>query len=276
MLDYLKDLWTKFSTWATDTATLIGLMRVILGILFIIIGCKIVKGIAGRITRSKGMKKTTPSFRSFMKHVLAVLLYVAVVLLGAMIIGLDLTIFGALLASIGVTIGLALQGGLSNIAGGLMIVGLKPFEVGDYIESCGTAGTVVDIGLFYTTLTTVDNKKVVIPNSKVTGDVVTDFSSHDTRRVDLNFVISYDSDLELAKKVLCDYAAQNERVLKEPAPVVYVTKHGDKGLEIVFRTWVNTPDYWDVYFDLSENAKRVFNENGIVVPYPQFDVNLKK
>jgi hypothetical protein len=171
--------------------------------------------------------------------------------------------FGSLIASIGLTVGLALQGSLSNIAGGIMVVGLKPFEVGDYIESNGVGGTVTDIAIFYTTLTTPDNKKIVVPNGALSNSVVVNYSANDTRRLDLTFSISYNTDLDLAKKVLLSCAKLDERIFSDPAPVVYITEHADSAVMIQLRVWLRKENYWDVNFAMIEQVKRSFDQLGV-------------
>ena len=182
----------------------------------------------------------------------------------------------AAVTSAGLALGLALQGGLSNIAGGVMLVIFKPFEVGDYVEGAGVGGTVVDIGLFYTTLTTPDNKKVVVPNGTISNSAVTNYSAHDTRRIDFDFSISYNADIATAKKVLLACAKSDERILDDPKPQTMVISHGDSSIGIRLRVWVKNSDYWDVNFLILELVKINFDKNGIEIPYPQLDVHLAK
>lgn len=216
------------------------------------------------------------TIRTFLGHVITICLYIIVSIITIMILGLELSAFSAALASAGLAIGLALQGGLSNIAGGVMVVAFKPFEVGDYVETSGVGGTVTDIGIFYTTLTTPDNKKVVIPNGTVSNAVITNYSTHETRRIDFDFTISYTADIDVAKKVLYACAQADERVLTDPAAKVMITAHNDSSIGIRLRVWVKSEDYWDVNFALMEQVKRSFDQFGVEIPFPQLDVHLSK
>ena len=272
----MKEFFDNLVAFLTAPSTLMSVLRFVVAIVVIVIGCKLVKIFTKKIIESRGMSRFTKTMRTFLGHVIAVCFYVVVVVIGAIILGIELTGFSALLASAGVTIGLALQGSLSNIAGGVMIVGLKPFEVGDYVEGSGVSGTVTDIGIFYTTLTTPDNKKVIVPNGALSNSTITNYSAYDTRRISLDFSVSYKADLALVKKVLYSCAKVDERVLNDPAPVVYVTAHGDHAVSVQLRVWVRGADYWAVNFDLIEQVKVNFDQFGIEIPYQQLDVHMSK
>lgn len=276
MAEFFKNLWDKMYAYLTDPASYRRLGMIVLGLLVIFIGCKIVKKITKKLVNSRAMSRFSMTIRVFLGHVVAVALYVIVCLLGASLIGFNVSMFGSLIASIGLTVGLALQGSLSNIAGGVMVVGLKPFEVGDYIESNGVGGTVTDIAIFYTTLTTPDNKKIVVPNGSLSNSVVINYSANDTRRLDLTFSISYNTDLDLAKKVLLSCAKLDERILSDPAPVVYITEHAESAIAIQLRAWVRSENYWDVNFAMIEQVKRSFDQLGVEIPFPQLDVHMIK
>ncbi|MBQ8840164.1 MAG: mechanosensitive ion channel [Clostridia bacterium] len=242
----------------------------------IIIGVFITRKIAKSIEKGKLFPKMNNTLRIFLKHVIAVVLYIAIAAATISILGFDISALSAAIASAGLAVGLALQGGLSNIAGGVMLVIFKPFEVGDYVEGAGVSGTVVDIGLFYTTLTTPDNKKVVVPNGTISNSAVTNYSAHETRRIDFDFSISYDADIASAKKVLLACARSDERILDDPKPETMVIAHGDTAVGIRLRVWVKNSDYWDVNFHIIELVKLNFDKNGIEIPYPQLDVHLAK
>lgn len=276
MAEFFRNLWDNIYISLTNPATYRALGRVLIGILVIIIGCKIVKGLSKKLINSRVMGKFSMTVRTFLGHVVAISLYILVCLFGAGIIGFDVSIFGTLIASAGLTIGLAMQGSLSNIAGGVMVVGLKPFEVGDYIESNGVSGTVTDIAIFYTTLTTPDNKRIVVPNGSLSNSVIVNYSANDTRRLDLTFGISYNTDIDLAKKVLLSCAKLDERIFTDPAPVVYITEHADSAVIVQLRVWVRTENYWDVNFAMIEQVKRSFDQLGVEIPFPQMDVHLIK
>jgi small conductance mechanosensitive channel len=275
MAEFFKNMWNNIYAYLIDPASYKRLGMIILGLLVIFIGCKLVKRITKKLINSRAMSRFSMTIRTFLGHVVSVALYVIVCLLGASLIGFNVSMFGSLIASIGLTVGLALQGSLSNIAGGIMVVGLKPFEVGDYVDGAGVSGTVTDIGIFYTTLTTPDNKKVVVPNGALSNSVITNYSAHDTRRVDIDFTIAYTADISLARKVLVSCAKSDERVLDDPAPVALVKSHGDSAVNIQLRAWVLNADYWDVLFALTELVKTSFDQFGIDIPFPQLDVHIK-
>lgn len=272
----MKEFFDRLVNFLTAPETLMSVLRFIVAIVIILVGCKLVKIFTKKIINSRAFSRFTKTMRTFLGHVIAVCLYIAVIIIGAIILGVELSSFSAIIASAGITIGLALQGSLANIAGGVMIVGLKPFQVGDYIEGNGVSGTATDIGIFYTTLTTPDNKKVVVPNGALSNSTITNYSAHETRRVDLNFTVSYNADLSLVKKVLYSCAKVDERVLEDPAPVVYVTGHGDSAIDVQLRVWVRNSDYWAVNFSLIEQVKVNFDQFGIEIPYPQLDVHVSK
>lgn len=276
MAEFFRSLWDNIYIALTNPATYRFLGRVLLGILVIIIGCKIVKKVSKKLVNSRVLGRFSMTVRTFLGHLISIALYIVVCLFGASIIGFDISVFGSLIASAGLTIGLAMQGSLSNIAGGVMVVGLKPFEVGDYIESNGVSGTVTDIAIFYTTLTTPDNKKIVVPNGALSNSVIVNYSANDTRRLDLTFGISYNTDLDLAKKVLLSCAKLDERIFTDPAPVVYITEHADSAIIVQLRVWVRTENYWDVNFAMIEQVKRSFDQLGVEIPFPQMDVHLIK
>lgn len=268
--------WESIKNFFTNESMVEFIVRVLIAIAFVFIGSKIAKIIAKKITNSKGMMRLNKTIRTFLGHLIAIGLYLVVAVITIMILGLELSAFSAAIASVGLAIGLALQGGLSNIAGGVMVVAFKPFEVGDYVETSGVGGTVTDIGIFYTTLTTSDNKKIVIPNGTVSNSVVTNYSTHDTRRIDFDFTIAYTADLDVAKKVLYACAQKDERILTDPPAQVMITAHNESSIGIKLRVWVKSGDYWDVNFAILEQVKRSFDQFGIEIPFPQLDVHLSK
>ena len=191
-----------------------------------------------------------------------------------MILGVPATSFIAVLTTCAAAVGLALQGSLSNFAGGIMILLFKPFKVGDYIEAAGESGTVSEISVVYTELLTLDNKRITIPNGTLTNSVIENYSSEDLRRVDLTFNTSYDCDLETVKSVINKVIENNPKALKNPEPFVRLSAHNDSALTYTVRIWCKNADYWDVNFDTIENVKKAFDENGITIPYNQIDVHI--
>ena len=189
---------------------------------------------------------------------------------------IQLSGLAAIVASAGVAIGLALQGSLSNFAGGFIILLLRPFKVGDYIQTGAFEGAVEQIGVFYTTLTTVDNKVVLIPNGTLSNGSLINYSTKDTRRVDLIFSAGYESDILKVRRVLNEIVEKNPLILDYPEPFVGLFEQGANSLNFAVRAWVNTPDYWTVYFDLLEQVKIRFDQEEISIPYPQMDLHVKQ
>ena len=218
-----------------------------------------------------GMEKSLKSFlSSLIRNGLKVLLVISV----ASMIGIETTSFIAVLGAAGLAVGLALQGSLANFAGGVLILIFRPYKVGDFISAAGVSGTVKRIEIFSTIMTTPDNKTIIAPNGSVSNSAITNFSTEPTRRVDVVFGIGYDDDMKKAKDLLAGLIEADERILKDPAPAIMVSNLGDSAVDITTRSWVNAADYWAVNFDLIENGKRAFDENGISIPYPQRDVHL--
>lgn len=269
------EVWARINDFIDKPLVSI-VLRILGAILVLLIGLRIAKRIARKYEDSKGASKLNKTVRSFIMHFIKIALYIIVVFCALILLGFELSVFSAALASIGVTIGLALQGGLSNIAGGIMVVAFKPFELGDYVEAADVSGTVTDIGMFYTTLTTPDNKKVVVPNGTISNTVITNYSTHETRRIDFDFSIAYTASIDDAKRVLMACAKSDERILSDPAPVVMITSHKDSAVGIRLRVWVKNSDYWDVNFAMMELVKRTFDDKGIEIPYNQLDVHITK
>jgi small conductance mechanosensitive channel len=201
---------------------------------------------------------------------------VVVVLAALSTLGVETTSFIAILGAAGLAIGLALQGTLGNIGSGVMLISFRPFKVGDFVTAGGETGTVAGISIFATILHTLDNKVVTVPNAAVTAGNITNFSAREERRIDLSFGIGYGDDLREAKKILEDIISADERILDEPAPFVGVSELADSSVNFVFRPWVKSEDYWDVYFDMNEKVKLTFDEKGISIPFPQMDIHLNK
>lgn len=182
--------------------------------------------------------------------------------------GVQTTSLAALLGAAGLAVGLALQGTLGNLAAGVLLIAFRPFKVGDYVEAAGQSGTVAEISLFTTELTTVDNVQIIIPNGDVFASAITNYSAHDTRRCDLVFGVSYDTDLKRAEAVLTGLVTGDDRVFDDPAPFVKVTNLGDSSVDFTVRAWCRAADYWDLKFDLTRAVKDAFDENGIEIPFP--------
>ncbi len=251
-------------------------VKLVLGLIVFIIACKIVNGLSKRIRKQMEKKNTEKTIVSVTYKVLrtGLKLVLFVLLLGFW--GIDTAGIGAVIASAGVALGLAMQGSLSNLAGGILIVILHPFRLGDYISAQGEEGTVEEISIFYTYLVSPDNKAIMIPNGSLLNGNITNYSKKSIRRVDLLYSVSYGDDFERAKAAILDIASENEMVLKDPAPFVRVKTHGASSIDIVARLWVNSGDYWSVYFQMQEDVKKRFDKDGISIPFPQLDVHLDK
>lgn len=267
--------WQAFVSVITQFATSFGI-KLLGAILIFVAGIKLTSWIAKLIRTSPKLDKLDTSLRSFLTSFIRIALYIILVITVAMILGVPATSFITILASCGVAVGLALQGSLSNFAGGLMILFFKPFKVGDYIEAQGESGTVVDISVVYTELLTVDNKRITVPNGALTNSTIKNYSAEPLRRVDLSFSVAYDSNDETVKDIINNAIASHPMALKDPAPFVRLSQHGDSALIYTARIWVNNADYWTVYFDVLEKVKAEFDANGIAIPFPQMDVHVKK
>lgn len=249
---------------------------ILLGFVVLIVGLFVSKKFIKGLGKGKAFNKLDPGVKGFILSMLKAVLYALVIASSAIIWGVPSTAFISIFTTVGVAVGLALQGALGNFAGGLMILIFKPFKVGDFIEGAGSSGVVKEITIIYTILVTPDNKIVTIPNGALTNANITNFSALDTRRVDLTVHASYDCDADKVKAVLQEVAASDEKILKDPAPVIRMVNHSASSLEYVYRVWTKTEDYWDVYFDSTEAIKKAFDANGIEIPYQKIDVNITK
>lgn len=266
-LDRLKDKLFDFGTTYG--------LRLIVAIVLLIIGFKLAGMIVKGFKKSKLYARVDPTVRSFLQSVISITIKLLLLVSAAAIMGVPMSSMVALVTSAGLTIGLALQGGLSNIAGGFVILVFKPFSVGDYICFSQYEGTVKSINLFYTKMITLDNRQITIPNSMISNDALINNSAMNTRRVDLLFSVSYDSDMDKVRETILRVAADDPDVRKEPSPVVLLQEQADSALVFVCRVFCKTEKYWDVLYRMNENVKRAFDENGISIPYPQMDVHMR-
>ncbi len=262
--------------WKTVTQFAAGFgLKLLAALLLLVIGLKLCKWAVRRLEKSRFFGKLEDSVRSFVRSLVSIGLKILVFVSASLVLGIPESSFIALLTSAGVAIGLALQGALSNFAGGLMILLFRPFRVGDYISTASGEGTVHDITVFYTVLITPDNKHVTLPNGGLTNTAVTNYSREKTRRVDLAFSVAYNSDLTEVRRLLLDAARAHPMVLAEPEPTARLNEQGDSALIFVLRAWCPTEHYWDVRFDLNEAVKKSFDEHSIEIPFPQLDVHLQ-
>ena len=221
-------------------------------------------------------KNVDQTLSMFLDNIIYYILMVVVILTALEQLGIETTSFLAILGAAGLAIGLALKDSLSNFASGVMIILFRPYKIGDVINAAGVTGKVKEIHLFNTEFTTPDNQKILVPNGAITAGSITNINAHDTRRVDLVIGIGYDDDIKKAKNLLHDIVNDNEKVLKDPAVTIAVSELADSSVNFIVRPWVQTADYWDVKFNLTETIKHRFDEEGISIPYPQSDVHLYK
>ncbi len=251
-------------------------LKVIGAVLLLIIG-RIAAGWGRRIAR-KGFERSEvdPTLTAFFTKAVYYLILIIVVIAVLQLFGVETTSMIAILGAAGLAVGLALQGTLSNFAAGVMLLIFRPFKLDDFVDIGGTKGSVVEIGLFSTTLKTPDNVKIVVPNSGVWGGTIANYSGFDTRRVDLMIGISYDDDIQRAVDTIRSIVTADERVLDDPAPQIAVAELGASSVDLVVRPWCVGADYWDVRFDLTRKIKEGLEAAGFSIPFPQQDVHLHR
>lgn len=249
-------------------------LKLIAAIVVFFVGKWLARKISNLLKRGLERADTDPTLVGFVGNISYFGLLTMVVIAAVGQLGVQTTSFIAVLGAAGLAIGLALQGSLANFAAGVLMIIFRPFKAGDYIEAAGTAGSVEEVQLFTTTLKTPDNKTVIIPNAQVTSGTITNYSARDTRRLDLVFGVGYGDDLDKVKRVIQEVLGEEERLLKDPAPLVGVLNLGESSVDFAVRPWVNSSDYWPVFFDLQENMKKRFDQEGISIPFPQRDVHL--
>ena len=268
-VEEVSQLWTQVQ----DLVAAWGL-KVIAAIAIFIIGRWIAQGVRRVVRRVMEKAEVDPIIIGFTASIayIALLAFVVIAALGQL--GIQTTSFIAILGAAGLAIGLALQGSLANFAAGFLMIIFRPFKVGDFIEGAGVAGVVEAIQIFTTTLKTGDNKLIIIPNAKLSGDNIINYSAQETRRVDMTVGVAYDADLSRVKEILKEIVSKDERVLSDPEPMIAVAELADSSVNLVVRAWVKTADYWGVKFDATEMIKKRFDEEGIGIPFPQRDIHI--
>ncbi len=248
----------------------------LLAIVTLIVGLWVIGLLTRAFKRAFEKRNWDPSLIPFLitltNITLKAMLFISVVGM----LGVQMTSFVAILGAAGLAIGLSLQGTLQNFAGGVMILIFKPFRAGDFLDAAGYMGTVKEIQIFNTLLLTPDNKKIIVPNGLLSGASMTNFSAEATRRVDWTFGIAYGDDYDKAKEVLLKYAGEDERIHADPEPFVALSELADSSVNLVLRVWVNTADYWGVFFDMNEKVYKGFAKEGLSIPFPQMDVHVQK
>ncbi len=250
--------------------------RIVLALLVFIIGKYVVKKLMKLFEKAKFINDMDATASKFILSAIKIILYIVLAVSIIGILGVPMASVVAVIASCGVAVGLALQGALGNLAGGIMLLIFRPFSVGDYISAAGGEGVVQEISMFYTVLTTVDNKKVTIPNGSLMNANVENFSSEDNRRVDLSFNLGGGNDIEKVREVMLGVMNANEKVLKEPAPFASPLAGIPGGMQYTVRAWCKSGDYWDVYFDLQKDIAKAIGDAGFSGPAPATTVVMDK
>lgn len=266
-----SDILSMLAEWGIEIAAKVAIALAIYFVGRWLIG-RLVK-IVNKVCEKRGVEI---SLQQFFKNMIKVVLYICLALTVIGILGIDTTSLIAMFASASLAIGMALSGTMQNFAGGVMILLLRPYRIGDYVEAQGQAGTIKEISLFNTVITTVDNKTIYVPNSSISTGIINNYSQAATRRVDWNITISYGDDVEVARRVLIEMMNSDKRVMQDPAPVVYLTSLGDSAVNISARAWVANADYWGVYFDLNERIYNELPKHGLHFPFPQLSVHVEK
>lgn len=243
--------------------------QVLLAIITLLVGWWVIGRLTAAVLGLLQRRNIDPTLHGFLGALVGIGLRVLLLVSVAGMIGVETTSFIALIGAAGLAIGLALQGSLANFAGGMLIIMLRPFKVGEYIEAQGMGGTVDSIQIFHTVLKTPDNKTVVIPNGSLSNGNIINYSRQPTRRVDLNIGIDYGDDVKQAREILLRLARADERVFTDPEPVVWLVSLGDSSVNLSLRMWTKTSDYWGVFWDIQELAKETFDREGITIPFPQ-------
>ncbi len=251
-------------------------LKLLYALIVFIVGRILIKWITKLMKKSKFAQKHDATVVRFLQNFVGIALHVVLIVTIIGILGVPLASVVTVIASAGVAIGLALQGALSNVAGGIMILLFRPFRLGDFVDTAGHSGTVTDIGIFYTVLTTGDNKVVTIPNGTIMGDSVINYSMKDTRRVDFVFNVAYGTDVAKVRSILLEEAEKHELVLKDPAPFCRLSKQSESSLDFTMRVWVESKNYWTVNFDILEAVTNRFTAEGIEIPFNQLDVHITK
>ena len=247
---------------------------IVFAIVVLIVGLLLIKWLTKLVSKSLDKKGLDPTLKPFIKSITGAILKVLLIVAIISILGIETTSFVALFGAAGLAIGLAFQGSLSNFAGGVLILITRPFKVGDFIEATGYSGTIEAVQILYTDLITPDNKVIRIPNGSLSNASIVNYSEKDTRRVDFEFTAGYEADAAKVVQLLTDIAANHPKALKDPEPFVRMSAHGDSAVVYTVRVWAKAEDYWAVHFDVIENVKKRFDEEGVSIPYPQMDVHV--
>ena len=265
----LQQLAAKAQSLATEFG-----IDIIAALAIFIIGRWVANLITKGVRRLLERADVDATLVKFLSNIVRILLLIFVILAAIGQLGIQTTSLIAVLGAAGLAVGLALQGSLSNFAAGVLVIIFRPYKVGDYIEAAGVSGTVDEVQIFNTVMNTPDNKRIIVPNSQITGGIITNYSAHETRRVDFTFGIGYADDIDKAKKIIEEVLTADERVLEDPAPQIVVAELADSSVNIVARPWAKAADYWGLKFEVTETVKKRFDAEGISIPFPQRDVHV--
>lgn len=266
--EYIKELIDKGIDLGVEAGK-----SIVIAVIIYFVG-KVLISLLNRMLRGvMERRKVDPAIQSFLGSLVNILLMILLVVSVVSALGVNTTSFAALLASAGVAVGMALSGNLQNLAGGIVILLFRPFRVGDYIEAQGTGGTVGEIQIFHTILTTPDNKKIYLPNGALSSGNITNYSKEPLRRVDFTVAVEYGEDIDKVRKALKDILDKDDRILQEPAPVIVLGALADSSVNMTVRVWVRSENYWDVFFRTNETIYNEFNRLGINFPYPQLTIH---
>lgn len=271
-LENMEIFWEKVITSGVDLGK-----RMLAAIIIFVVGHYLIRLVEWLLNRSMNRKTFDPEVRSFLASAVSIGLNLLLVIAIIGALGIETTSFAALLTSAGVAIGMALSGQMQNLAGGILILLQRPYHIGDYIISGTAEGVVTGIHIFNTILLTTDNKEITIPNGSITSSVLINVTSQDKRRIDLEYSVEYNTDIDLVRQILMDIATADEQVLDNPAPPkIMLSKLADSSVDVKLRIWVPTASYWDVLFRINEAVYKTFNEKGIGFPFPQLTVHQAK
>jgi len=260
-----------------DSTTVVSLGKnIVIALLIFYVGRIAISIVVRGLRKLMQKQEVDKTLETFVCNLVRVALLVVVIIAAISALGIETTSFIAIFGAAGLAVGLALQGSLSNFAAGVLIVLFRPYRVGDFVDAAGISGTVEQVQILTTVLTTPDNKQIIVPNSQIMNSIITNFSAKETRRVDMVVGVSYSDDLDKVRKTLEELVAADDRILADPACKIAVSELADSSVNFVLRPWVNAADYWNVKFELTEAIKKRFDQEGISIPFPQQDVHLHK
>lgn len=266
---FLDKFWDQIKEYLASAG-----INLIISLIILVVGWRLINMCVGKFKKSKAYSRIDPTLASFLKSVVSIGLKILLVIIVASILGVPMASMITIIGSCGLAVGLALQGSLSNIAGGFIIAVMKPFKVGDFITSGQYSGTVKSINIFYTKIITLDNSMVLIPNSEISNTAITDCNAFETRKLMLDVSVDYSADVQTVKNLLMKAAQDNELVLSSPECEAVLTNYGDSALDFQLHAWCRAEDYLQTKFSLLEDVKKLLDEHSIGIPYPQMDVHI--